>query len=245
MDHHPFTDEYVGPVGPLVISGEITPGDSDRLLSRILGDEDRFLAQNKVLLASDGGDVAEALKIAKLLKSLDTEVIIAPSTGRCVSACFFIYAAASRRATDGERLIGINRPFIDSAASPLPEGATAAAESDALARVRAFLRENDVPGYLVEEMFRRASDDLYWLSARDEANLGYQSAAFGKILAVQCGWEDKMAGEVYAGKRPIEELKQMLSCRERVTRAAAHDVLAQAAKIALGRGRPAPGAPVH
>jgi len=66
MDHDPFTNQYVGPTGPLVVSGEIIPGDYDRLLSRILDDEDRFLAQNKIILASDGGDVAEALKIAQL-----------------------------------------------------------------------------------------------------------------------------------------------------------------------------------
>ncbi len=62
MDHDPVTDEYVGPVGPLVLYGEITPGDYDALLSKILGDESRFLSQNKLILASDGGDVAEALK---------------------------------------------------------------------------------------------------------------------------------------------------------------------------------------
>lgn len=47
MDHDPFTDEYVGPVGPLVLSGEIMPGDYGRLLARIAGDEVRFLSLNK------------------------------------------------------------------------------------------------------------------------------------------------------------------------------------------------------
>ena len=92
MDHNPFTNEYVGLTGPLVISGEIIPGDYDRLLSRILEDEDRFLSQNKIILASDGGDVAEALKIAQLVKSLFTEVIVGPLTGRCVSATIVIHS---------------------------------------------------------------------------------------------------------------------------------------------------------
>src|SRR5260370_40275822 len=88
MDHDPFTDRYVGPVGPLVISGEIVPGDYDQLLSKITGDENRFLALNKVILASDGGDVAEALKIAGLIKSLYSEVIVGTLTSRCFSAGF-------------------------------------------------------------------------------------------------------------------------------------------------------------
>ena len=112
MDHDPYTDRFVGPIGPLVFSGEIFPGDYDALLSKIMADPNRFLEQNKLILASDGGDVAEAMKIAKLVKSLYTAVIVGPLTGRCVSACFLIYAAASQREADGERLIGINRPYL-------------------------------------------------------------------------------------------------------------------------------------
>ena len=112
MDHDPYTDRFVGPIGPLVISGEIVPGDYDRMLAEDRGRRDRFLSQNKIILASDGGDVWEAMKIAKLVKSLCTEIIVGPLTGRCVSACFFIFAAAAQREADGDRLIGINRPFI-------------------------------------------------------------------------------------------------------------------------------------
>jgi hypothetical protein len=131
MDHDPYTDKYVGPVGPLVLSGEIAPGDYDRLLSKILEDQDRFLAQNKIILASDGGDVAEALKIAGLVKALVAGIIVGPLTGRCVSACFFIYAAAGQREADGDRLIGINRPYlVDSESFPGTAPAVATVESN-------------------------------------------------------------------------------------------------------------------
>jgi hypothetical protein len=228
MDHDPFTDEYVGPVGPLVLSGEIMPGDYGRLLARIAGDEVRFLSQNKIILASDGGDVAEALKIGNLVNSLFTEIIVERRTGRCVSACFFIYAAANQRATDGERLIGINRPYFIDSATSLPPPDAAAVEDSALSQVRNFLKNNEVPAYLIEEVFRHASNDAYWLSALDEANLGYKSASFKKFLADNCAWNDSMEQEVYARKRPLEELMQMMRCRARVTQAAAHKALAQA-----------------
>jgi len=39
MDHDPLSKEYVGPVGPLVLSDEIRPGDYDRLLAKIRGRE--------------------------------------------------------------------------------------------------------------------------------------------------------------------------------------------------------------
>jgi hypothetical protein len=229
MDHDAFTGRYVGPIGPLVFSGEIEPGDCDRLLSKILEDQARFLAQNKIILASDGGDVREAMRIGKLIKSLFAGVIVGPLTGRCVSACFFIYAAAGQREADGDRLIGINRPFIaDPEAESAPPPANENVESKALMQVRAYLQENDVPNYLVDEMFKRASDDAYWLSAGDEKNLGYRSSWLNQFLTAKCAWDDKIEREAYAGKRPIDDLKQMLTCRARVTQEAARKVLLHA-----------------
>ncbi len=236
LDHDPYTDRFVGPIGPLVFSGEIIPGDYAALLSKILADQDRFLAQNKLILASDGGDVAEALKIAKLVKSLYTEVIVGPLTGRCVSACFFIYAAANQREADGERLIGINRPYLvasearsttttrststatATATATAPATATPA-ESGALATVRAFLEDNAVPRYLADEMFRHASDDAYWLSAEDLKNLGYRSPAYDRYLRDKCAWDDR---------KPVEDLKRMLTCRDRLRQGAARQALALA-----------------
>jgi ATP-dependent protease ClpP protease subunit len=227
MDHDPYTDGFVGPIGPLVVSGEIVPGDYERLLAKILEDSNRFLSQNKIILASDGGDVAEALNIARLVKSLFTEIVVGPLTGRCVSACFFIFAAAGQREADGEKLIGINRPFVvaPGAAAALPTAAAAAAEGRDLIQVRAFLHDNAVPGYLVDEMFRRASDDAYWLSADDEKNLGYRSPWFNQYQRTKCAWDGQIELDVYAGKRPIDDLKPMLKCRDRVTQEAARQVL--------------------
>ena len=222
LDHDPYTSEYVGPTGPLVLSGEIVAGDYQRLLTKILQDQTRFLLQNRVILASDGGDVSEAIRIAALLRSLYSAVSVQPLTGRCVSACFFIYAAAAQREVDGERLVGLNRPFIEDVAA-------GAAENTALQKVRDFLHENGVPGRLVEEMFRRASDDAYWLSAEDEKNLGYRSQSFSRYLAAKCAWSDSLEREAAAGRASLDDLKRMLGCRARVTQADAQAALSQAA----------------
>src|ERR1700734_56931 len=142
MDHDPYTDRFVGPIGPLVFSGEINPGDYDALLSKIMADPNRFLEQNKLILASDGGDVAEAMKIAKLVKSLYTAVIVGPLTGRCVSACFLIYAAASQREADGERLIGINRPYLVASEARSTTTSTSTTAAKAPAPATATLAES-------------------------------------------------------------------------------------------------------
>jgi hypothetical protein len=225
MDHDSLTGEYQGPVGPLVMSGEIIPGDYQRLLSKIAGDQNRFLAQNTLILASDGGDVTEAIKIATLVRSLFAVVIVGPLTGRCVSACFFIYAAAAQREADGERLIGINRPYLAGDVQAALRTGAEILDGKSARQVRAFLEDNAVPAYLIEEMFRHASDDAYWLSAADEKTLGLRSPAFERYLAVNCGWSDALEQDVLAHRRPLEDLTQTLKCRARATQDAARQAL--------------------
>lgn len=230
MDHDGFTEQYVGPVGPLVISGEIEPGDYDHLLAKIQNDEKRFFAGNKILLVSDGGDVAEAMRIGTLIKSIFTEVIVGTQTGRCVSACFLIYASAQQRATEGTHVIGINRPywvdpspFMGAAGAPAPNSQPAIA--NLLKQVRDFLQDNEVPPHLIEEMFRHPSDDAYWLSPDDENELGYRSKALSRYLAQKCDWDATLESDVYAGNRPLSDLRQAWKCRANTTSADARKAL--------------------
>ncbi|HMK87367.1 MAG TPA: hypothetical protein VK437_15505 [Steroidobacteraceae bacterium] len=233
LDRDPFTNEYVGPVGPLVLSGEIVPGDYARLVSKIAEDENRFLAQNKLILASDQGNAAEAIKIAKLVKSLYTQVVVGPLTGPCAGACFLIYAAASERGTDGANLIGIRRPGLAESEWLARSTAEAALLEEAMqAPAREFLVQNDVPVVLVDEVFKRAPTDVYWLTEDDEKNLGAKSAAFQKFLAKNCAWTDSLERAVYAGERPIDDLRELATCRIRVTQPQAHKALATAVKEA-------------
>jgi hypothetical protein len=107
MDHDTLTAKYVGAVGPLVLSGDIESGDYERLLTKIAQDPGRYLQQNRLILASERGDVTEALRIAQLVQTLGTTVVVDPQAGRCVGACFLIYAAAAERTTDGPGLLGV------------------------------------------------------------------------------------------------------------------------------------------
>lgn len=242
MDHDLLTSKYVGPVGPLVISGDINPGDYERLVARITGDENRFLSQNKIIVASNGGDVGEAIKVALLIQSMYSEVTVGPQTGPCLGACFLIYVAAERRATDGEKLIGLHRPtLIDSLSATLSPEKAAELESRAIAQVRAFLVANDVPDYLMEEMFNRTSHEVYWLSEQDEKTLGFKSAAFRQYLKAHCAWDESLEKDVYAGKRQFAELAEATTCRDRATQADARKALADARKSLPGAGKGSPG----
>jgi len=205
MDHDLLTGKYVGDVGSLVLSGEIVPGDYDRLLAKIAQDPGRFLAQNKLLLASREGDVPESLRIATLLKALRSEVVVDPLTGPCVGACFLIYAAASQRTSDGPRLIGGQRlPGADE-----------------------FLAQNGVPAQLLAELNRHTAD-VYWLTLADERALGSRSPAFARYLKTQCAWDAVVERDVLSGKREFAAMRAPLECRARVTQSDARKALADA-----------------
>jgi hypothetical protein len=233
MDRDAFTNEYVGPVGPLVLSGEIVPGDYARLLAKIGEDQNRFLSQNKLMLASSQGNAEEAMKIAQLVKSLYTEVIVGPLTGRCAGACFLIYAAAAARGTDGENLLGVSRPGLaESEWAALPTAQAALLEDGMQAPVRTFLSDNQVPPDIVDEMFKRPPTDIYWLSEQQEAALTPKSPSFAKYLADKCGWNEGFERAVYQGRRPVDDLKKLSACRLNTTQPEARKALAQALKDA-------------
>jgi hypothetical protein len=231
LDRDAFNNEYVGPVGPLVLSGEITPGDYDRLLAKIAEDDKRFLSQNKLILASSEGNAAEAMKIARLIQSLYTQVVVGPLTGRCAGACFLIYAAAVERGTDGENLLGLSRPGLAESEWVSRSTTEAALLEDSMqGPVRAFLVENEVPADLVEQVFQRPSTDVYWLSDDDETALGSKSPAFAKFLEKNCKWTDGLDKAVLRGERPFEDLKTYTACRARTTQPEARKALALALK---------------
>lgn len=243
MDRDTFTNEYTGPVGPLVLSGEIVPGDYARMLAKIAEDPNRFLSQNKLILASSQGNAEEAMKIAALVKSLYTEVIVAPLTGRCAGACFLIYAAAAARGTDGEHLLGVSRPGLaESQWAAMPTAQAALLEDGMQAPVRTFLSDNEVPPDIVDEMFQRPPTDIYWLSDEQETALNPKSPSFAKLLADKCGWHDGLERAVYQGQRPVDDLKELSACRLRTTQPEARKALAQALKDAQP-AKPAPAAP--
>ena len=205
LDHDAFSGRYVGPVGPLVLSGDIDAGDYARLLARIAADGERFLSQNAVIVASVAGDTDEAIKIAGLLRSMDSEVTVGTLTGRCSGPCFLIYAAAARGAIDGSLLLGVR--------APLPEAA------------RVWLRGNAVPQDLLDELSGGSPDAVHWLSEAEETRLGGRSPAFGRELAERCAWDDAAEREAIAGRRPFRDLEPMWACRTRLTQAAARATL--------------------
>ncbi|OWK25572.1 hypothetical protein AJ87_08830 [Rhizobium yanglingense] len=77
----------------LVGSGEILPGDDDKLVKMINegSAEDRVVAFD-----SPGGDLIESLSLARTIRYYGFEAVV-PSNSRCASACFFLFTGAQFR----------------------------------------------------------------------------------------------------------------------------------------------------
>ncbi len=92
----------------MYISGDLKVGDSEKLRSIVLEDPMKFV-RSPVVLNSNGGNIAEALRIADLVKAAYLEAAV-PKKSVCASACFYILAAATTRYMNGE--VGIHRPYL-------------------------------------------------------------------------------------------------------------------------------------
>ena len=147
-----FAYGHINPRNPssgeaVILRGEIRRGDYERLLSFVRKDPDRFQT-NAVILASSGGDLLEAIKIADLIKATYQSVFVTFPNGPCASACFLIYVAAVERSATVPA-VGIHRPYFG------PEYFTGLTLAEAEARhkslfkeIRSYLEAREVPQYL-------------------------------------------------------------------------------------------------
>jgi hypothetical protein len=183
----------------LLLRGEIVPGDYEYLLEVIRQDQDRFWRSTGFTLASTGGDIQEALRIARLVKKTYSPAYVGEVTGPCVSACFFIFSAAVRREA-GTRTLGIHRPYIHPrrlVSVSVREAETL--QRTALQQARSYLESQDVPTSLIDKMFQRASTEVYWLSRDEiEEQLGRRPPWYEQFLISRCGLDKSLEHKYFS-----------------------------------------------
>jgi hypothetical protein len=217
---NPFTVDQQSSAPALLMRGEIRPGDYDRLL-QFAERSGYYLPQSQALLSSPGGDIEEALKIARLVKKLYMTVNVGPGTGYCASACFIIFASAVERDT-APGWVGIHRPYLNrEALRSLTPAAAEVAENAALRDAEQYLRELRVPRNLVDVMFEQASTEIHWLSDDEfRYELGRRAAWYEEFLIARCGF-DKAAEEQYFldadNAKPLPEILAPVKCGEKLT----------------------------
>src|SRR5437879_3563961 len=99
----------------ILISGEITRADADRIksLMPLLKNAEGKALTPVVLLDSTGGDVLEAIRIGAFLREEQAWTVVEKDAS-CASACVLILAAGVHRDVYGGARLGLHRPSFPS-----------------------------------------------------------------------------------------------------------------------------------
>jgi len=199
--------------GVLILEGKIVRGDYVKLRG-FLGDKAIFdKISGGVFLASPGGDVAEAIRIGRLIRvlGLSTEAPSGEHHGwkpglsaidaddlrdprhnyACASACFLLFVAGVHRNVNWAGRVGIHRPFRLQGNSALPRADEDPFIDTAVrAAIERYLREMDVPEKYVNFMFAIPSARVRWISQRElETDLDGFIPKLKEIVDRQCRGE--------------------------------------------------------
>lgn len=175
----------------LKMEGDIQRGDFEKFRAFMQQNYNAYINGTRmVLLSSNGGDVVETLKIARILRAMYAEVLVS-AKGKCASSCFFLYISGIKRASTDA--VGIHRPYFDrSYFAGLPLEDAKKKQSELAQAVNAFLDENSVPRALIEVMNRTSSTEIYWLNPGEVDSLGQRPAWYEEFLIAKCGYDKSL-----------------------------------------------------
>ena len=172
------------------ISGPIVKGDYVKL-GRYLVDARHpkrvTIFLNRITLDSPGGDVDEALKIARLIE-ISYALTFVEKNAECNSACFLLWSAGVTRLNEG--VIGVHRISVRSNSADVR--ATEKLVAPASQTVEQFLVKNGVPRRVIEKMSETPPSDLFvlsndWLIREDLLFTIQDRPSFFDVAEKRCG----------------------------------------------------------
>lgn len=187
------------------LSGQVNAGDAERFVRILLEPlAEKPLLLSELILASPGGNLEEALRLATLVKGLHLDTRVR-ADGICSSACFFIFLAGDNRAA-GERSegkmrpgrIGLHRPYLGGGALKKGDPAVGMERQQAeMGKVIDYLRRESVPLRLIDEMMSHPSNDIYWLTYDDLWQLGEFHPGLEEVLIARCAYDKRYTSAAY------------------------------------------------
>jgi hypothetical protein len=149
----------------LVLSGEITSGDTDRFLAEVkTAMNDRRVIAG-VRLSSPGGDVGEGFKLARVVRDARMATIV-PDGVMCASACFIVFAAGSEKFAGYAARVGVHGAASDRSQHETDQSRAA---TIIMARV---VKELGVPPGIIGQMVVTPPNQMVWLSPDDLRSMG-------------------------------------------------------------------------
>jgi hypothetical protein len=195
--------------------GPIVKGDTERLSKFVASMQARGDRVIGLLLDSPGGALIEAEALAGKIRQSNFGVFVPPAS-ECSSACFLLFAAAPRRLTAPDALIGIHSASENGEETPYSMGITTAMARD--------LGQYGVPDAIVGKLVQTPPGRTTWLLPSDLASMDVKvipdrstpvkpstrpseqtppkSAAFEEGLAARKGmqvWFNGLNGDYRAG----------------------------------------------
>src|SRR5579862_8949989 len=202
----------------LLMSGQIRPGDYQKLLD-FLRVHVIDITGKAIVITSQGGDVAEAIRIGKFIKSTYVPVVVGPRYGRCASACFIIFASSAQRVSMGG-LVGIHRPSLKpDSLRRLPQMEAQREEAQLSHNLAQYLHSLGVSEQLTDEMLASAPKSMHWLSNDELAQLGERAPWYEQLLIARCGLDTR---KETAAKRSHDRyldlwMQSVRDCASRIT----------------------------
>lgn len=183
---------FSGAICKIRISGPIVTGDAASLRALLRMPEHKDAYETGILeLDSPGGDVYEALKIVALMKEWIGTASV-EGNAECASACFIIWIGspmhAQSRVGSNAGKIGLHRPYFDKLTYRKDDVEKIARnQSEVMLTMRKFLEGENLSQRLIDEMMRRASNDIYWLTNEDFEEIGVHSPYLEEMSIQYCG----------------------------------------------------------
>lgn len=148
----------------LALGGDVAAGDTEaaEALIKTVNDGDRLISA--VRLDSPGGSLAEAVKLAGLIRRAKLPTIVAAGS-HCASACFIVFAAGNEKFASYEAAIGVH------GVSDKFGRETAQTEEATIAMAR-FASGFGVPPRIIGRMLTTHAHQIAWLTPDDLRAMG-------------------------------------------------------------------------
>lgn len=148
----------------IALDGDIAEGNADAVEALIRAANESGRLVSAVRLDSSGGSLAEAIKLADLVRRAKLPTVVA-SGSRCASACFVVFAAGIEKFASYDASIGVHGVSDKSGR----ETARTEAATISMARI---VSAYGVPPRIIGQMVITPAQDIAWLTPEDLRSMG-------------------------------------------------------------------------
>ena len=195
--------------GVLILEGKIEPGDYISVRNFLSETSNFKKMSGEVFLASQGGNVSEALEIGYLIRHLrlstdapsrpppterssGSEVILSTDLAdrrhyQCTSACFLLYVAGVYRDFIWAGRLGIHHPRLEYKPIGATEKDLSGGMVDLRNKIKLYFEEMNVPNKYLDLMFSASPNEMRWITQSEfDADLKGYIPEVRALLDAKC-----------------------------------------------------------